>query len=245
MLSMNKIRLLSAFCVGFTTVTHAEMSFEQELKQGCSKLKSYANQGKKFYDQKQYAKAIDQFEQQASWTAFCLFNQDESGTKLSERDVELAYNNVGLSYAKLGKPAWALAWFSVFSDAKSSQFNLKQLPAATNDQNIAGKYIQHAGFGTWNTLIVKQTKKNYSIEYEGLYMGIRSLIYGPNLGSFETTMPLGKTQKTYKQDDCTIDLSFGFDAKLGHRAVLKQNSGDSGCGFGHNVSADGLFIKVE
>ena len=40
------------------TSTHAELSYEQELQQGCAKLKQYANNGKKLYDQKQYKKAI-------------------------------------------------------------------------------------------------------------------------------------------------------------------------------------------
>ncbi|MDB9682714.1 hypothetical protein OPU37_07220, partial [Acinetobacter baumannii] len=35
-------------------VTHAEFSYEQELQQGCNKVKQYASLGKKFYDQKQY-----------------------------------------------------------------------------------------------------------------------------------------------------------------------------------------------
>ncbi|EHU1448676.1 hypothetical protein A1E80_RS03790, partial [Acinetobacter baumannii] len=33
-------------------VTHAEFSYEQELQQGCNKVKQYASLGKKFYDQK-------------------------------------------------------------------------------------------------------------------------------------------------------------------------------------------------
>lgn len=37
-------------------VTHAEFSFEQELQQGCNKVKQYASLGKKNYDQKQYKK---------------------------------------------------------------------------------------------------------------------------------------------------------------------------------------------
>ncbi len=51
-------------------VTHAELSFEQELQQGCNKVKQYASLGKKNYDQKQYKKALENFQSQASWTAF-------------------------------------------------------------------------------------------------------------------------------------------------------------------------------
>lgn len=42
-------------------VTHAELSFEQELQQGCNKVKKYASLGKKNYDQKQYKKALENF----------------------------------------------------------------------------------------------------------------------------------------------------------------------------------------
>lgn len=242
---MNKIVLASALYLALVTATHAEISFAQELQQGCAKVKTYANQGKKFYDQKQYTKAIEQFKQQASWRGFCLLNEDESGVQMKQRDVELAFNNVGLSYAKLGKAQWARAWYLAYPESSMSQFNLKQLPTPQNTKQMTGKYIQHAGFGEWNTLTLQQNKNNYTIQYEGLYMGARSLIYGPNIGTFETTMPLSQTRKIYRVNDCNIDISFDFDAKLGRRALLKQSGDISGCGFGHNVSAEGIYLKVE
>lgn len=91
------------------TVTHAEFSYEQELQQGCNKVKQYASLGKKFYDQKQYKKALENFQNQASWTAFCKANADETTVKFTDRDIEVANNNVGLAYAKLGQPLWARA----------------------------------------------------------------------------------------------------------------------------------------
>ncbi|MCP0911326.1 MULTISPECIES: hypothetical protein [Acinetobacter] len=238
----------SLCCIGIltlSTLTFADSDFEKELRTSCSKVKSYANNGKKFYDQKHYQQAIAQFKQQAAWSSFCEMNRDEAKTSFSEQAITTAFNNVGLSYSKLGKPQWARAWFSVYPDAKSSQFNLKQLPPPKKDTELAGTYVQHAGFGAWSTLKIVKQQQHYAIEYEGLYMGLRSLIYGPNLGGFNTTMPLNKTQAQYRSEDCKIDISLGFDAKLGSRAVLKQNSGDSGCGFGHNVSAAGVFLKVE
>ena len=93
-------------CASATTVSFAETSFEQELQQGCAKVKQYALNGKKLYDQKQYAKAVKQFEDQAAWAHFCQMNAEESGIKVTDREIEIANNNVGLSYAKLGKPQW-------------------------------------------------------------------------------------------------------------------------------------------
>jgi hypothetical protein len=82
----------------------------------------------KYYDQKQYNKAIPYFERQAAWTQFCQFNaEDSNNNTFNDRDIALAQNNVGLSYAKLGKPLWARAWFLLTPDSKISQYNLKQL----------------------------------------------------------------------------------------------------------------------
>lgn len=53
-----------------SSASFAELSFEQELQQGCAKVKQYAQAGKKFYDQKQYLKAAKQFEDQAAWGTF-------------------------------------------------------------------------------------------------------------------------------------------------------------------------------
>ena len=130
------------------------------------------------------------------------------------------------------------------AESKSSQFNLKQLPPPKQSATLAGKYVQYAGFGQWNQIKVKPLKNVYQIEFNGLYMGLRSLIYGPNIGEFETTMPLNRTQVQYQVDDCKINLKFAFDPKMGHTIRVSETNNMS-CGFGHNVSADGLFLKVD
>ncbi|WP_312585761.1 hypothetical protein [Acinetobacter sp.] len=237
----------SLFSIGLlilSTLTFADSEFEKELHSGCSQVQNYANNGKKFYDQKQYQKAIEQFKQQAAWSSFCAMNVEDGGTAFSERDITTAFNNVGLSYAKLGNPQWARAWFSVYPKAQSSQFNLKQLPAPEKPKNLAGKYVRYAGFGEWNTMEVKRTSNAYQIEFNGFYMGLRSLIYGPNLGGFSTRMPLNKIQTNYSVEDCKIDLKFQFSAQSGQQIVV-NSSNPMSCGFGHNVSAEGAYLKVE
>ena len=236
--------LLSIGLLSLSMLTFADSDFEKELCSGCSQVQSYANNGKKFYDQKQYQKAIAQFKQQAAWSSFCAMNVEDGGTAFSERDITTAFNNVGLSYAKLGKPQWARAWFSVFPNTKASQFNLKQLPAPEKPKNFAGKYVRYAGFGQWNTMEVKPVSNAYQIEFNGLYMGLRSLIYGPNMGEFLTPMSLNKAQANYSVEDCKIDLKFQFNAQIGQQIVVNSNNPMS-CGFGHNVSADGMYLKVE
>ncbi|WP_441367321.1 hypothetical protein [Acinetobacter lwoffii] len=236
--------LLSIGLLSLSMLTFADSDFEKELRSGCSKVPSYANNGKKFYDQKQYQKAIAQFEQQAAWSSFCAMNVEDGGTAFSERDITTAFNNVGLSYAKLGKPQWARAWFSVYPEAQSSQFNLKQLPTPQKSANLAGKYVRYAGYGAWDTITVQKVKNAYEIDFEGYYMELRSLIYGPNVGDFETSMALNKSQAQYQFQDCKIDLTFKFDPKIGQQIDVKETP-YTNCGFGHNVSAEGLYLKVE
>ncbi|MEG0482644.1 MAG: hypothetical protein RR569_06000 [Acinetobacter sp.] len=224
--------------------SHAEYSYEQELKQGCAKIKHYRQSGQNFYQQKNYKKALEPFQNQASWSVFCSNQQDESGMKFSKKEIDIANNNVGLTYAKLGKPLWARAWFQIDAHSKISQFNLKQLPMPKKQTDLSGEYVNYAGYGTWNHITVKKLKQKYHIEFNGVYMGLRSLIYGPNLGFFETTMPLKHNKATTQE--CAIDLAFGFNAQVGNFVSVNQKQNLSDCGyFGHNVSANGLYQKVE
>lgn len=124
MIKISQLGLCLAMALG-STVSFAELSFEQELQQGCAKVKQYAQAGKKFYDQKQYLKAAKQFEDQAAWAHFCQANAEESGIQVSDRDIEIANNNVGLSYAKLGKPQWARVWFLRDKDSKNQSIQFK------------------------------------------------------------------------------------------------------------------------
>ena len=226
-------------------LTFAELSFEQELQQGCAKVKSDAVLGKKYYDQKQYNKALPYFERQAAWTQFCQFNaEDSNNNTFNDRDIALAQSNVGLSYAKLGKPLWARAWFLLTPDSKISQYNLKQLQLPKTRSSLQGTYVTSAGFGQWNTIQISKTAKTYKIAFDGYYFGLRGLIYGPNMGSFETSMPLSANQASYRYEDCKIDLKFGQD-QYGRKMIVEQNDNNSGCGFGHNVYAGGTYYQVE
>ena len=247
MIKMNKILLKTIFLttgILFASYSHAEFSYEQELKQGCAQIKQYRQSGQKFYQQRNYKKALEPFQNQASWSAFCFNQQDESGIQISEKEIDIANNNVGLTYAKLEKPLWARAWFQINAQSKTSQFNLKQLPAPKKQTDLSGQYVNYAGYGAWNYITVKKQNQKYNIEFEGVYMGLRSLIYGPNLGQFETTMPLNYKKATTQE--CAIDLAFGFNAQVGNFVSVNQKQNLSDCGyFGHNVSANGLYRKVE
>ena len=229
----------------WVTPSHAELSFEQQLQQGCAKIKSYAATGQKFYQQQQYKKALDQFNHQAAWTEFCASNANLSGVKIGPKDFEIAQNNVGLSYAKLGQPLWAKVWFQLDPTSKISQFNLKQLAAPPISSDFSGQYVNYAGYGAWNSITVRKKNQHYQIQYDGLYMGIRSLIYGPNTGEFNLSIPINTLQARYKYEDCSIDLKFKSNSQYGQFIEVKQDSRNSFCGFGHNVNAAGIYQKVE
>lgn len=240
-----KITLLSIpFFIFFTQAIYANTT-EQEIKQECTKVNQYAQLGKKLYDKKQYAKALEQFKNQTAWSNFCLYNQDISGTKLTKNDVIIANNNVGLTYAKLNQPLWARAWYLKDKEAKSSQFNLGQLPQSKLSNDLSGTYVSAIGFSQWNTIRVKKKKSNYEIFFQGYYFPTRGLIYGPNMGEFDTSMPLSKKHAEYRYEDCKITLDFKFKSTEGQVIEVKQSESQSGCGFGHNVWASGQYLKVE
>ncbi len=245
---MNKLMCHSLIAFSFFGMhsSHAEISFEQELKQGCSKLSQYKQLGQKFYNQKNYKKALEQFKDQAAWTPFCQTNGEEFGINISDKEVAIANNNVGLTYAKWAKPLWARVWFQIDENFQMSQFNLKQLPTPKQNSDLSGQYVSFSGFGQWNYITVNKSpnKKNYDISFSSLYMGSRGLIYGPNTGEFDAQMSLNK--KTGKTDECGISLKFGFNSKVGNFISVMQSESSEGCGyFGMNVSADGIYQKVE
>ena len=242
---MNNYLIFSVILLGFNTLTNADSNIEKEIYEGCSKVKQYGLLGKKYYDQQQYSKALDQFKDQAAWSSFCLANNEVSGLKITERDVEIANNNVGLTYVKLNKPQWAKAWFLRDEETKSSQFNLSKLPAPKASDDLSGTYVSRSGFGQWDTISIKKSNHQYEVEFEGYYFGLYGLIYGPNMGEFGITMPLSAKKAKFTYEDCKIDLNFAFNTKLGQHIQVAENSGESGCGFGHNVSAQGTYVKVE
>lgn len=86
---MNKmiISLLAPFALILNTASHAADYDEQNIKQGCAKLSQYRKLGQKFYDQRNYKKALDQFQRQASWSAFCQsVGEEDTGIRVSDND---------------------------------------------------------------------------------------------------------------------------------------------------------------
>src|SRR5690606_16210144 len=134
--------------------------------------------------------------------------------------------------------------FSIFPNAKASKFNLKALRAPVKPKSLAGKYMSCAGGGEWTTIEVTRTSNAYQIEFNGRNLCLLSLIYVPNMGEFSTSKQINKAQANYSVEDCKIDLKFQFSARNGQQ-IMVNSSNPMSCGFGHNVSADGMYLKVE
>ncbi len=240
---------LAVFIIVSLTSTACLANKEQlnrEIIDHCNQLTQYAAQGATWYQNKQYKKALEAFQDQAAWTSFCTYQEDITGKNINKKQLATAYNNVGLTYAKLEQPRWARAWFELFPDFSFSQFNLKQLPPVTAQTNRSGTYVRYAGQGAWNTLEITKHKDHYQINFFGLRMGLMAMIYGPNMGEFRVDMPQTATTVKYHYEDCVIQLDFLAATAHGERIKVTQtDDNNSSCGFGFGVYADGTYLKVE
>jgi hypothetical protein len=73
-----------------------------------------------------------------------------------------------------------------------------------------------------------------------------AMYYGPNFGDFSALITINNGRAHYSMaDGKDSDFNCIFDFVFNHVALkVPQTSGDE-CGFGHNVSADGDYYKVE
>lgn len=220
---------------------HAHAVDEAQMDADCKKIAGYAAAGQKAYNQGNYGKAREAFQDQVGWSESC---------QLSDSAIATAYNNVALTYIKQKDFLKARAWLLLDAKDKKSQYNLglikNGLATLANSKGPAGKewqgeYWQYAGKGAWNTVGVTAKNGQYQIEFSGLYMGMMSMYYGPNMGEFSLSSPIKNGKAVYSDKDygdgCQIDIQFKADS-------VQLTSTHSDCGFGHNVYADGEFIKV-
>lgn len=235
-------RLLPLLLMSLSPFAYAER--DALIIDSCKQLNTYASSGAKTYQKKNYQTALKSFKQQAAWTHFCALNEDVTAKPISREQLATAYNNVGLTYAKLNQPKWARAWYQIIADSPKSQFNLKQLPNTTTSSNKKGIYVRYAGQGAWNTVEVFDQNDHYQIGFAGLRMGIYAMIYGPNMGDFTIKMPKDAHQVEYHYENCIINLSFKKNQTQEYIDIT-QNQADAECGFGFGVYADGQYTKVE
>lgn len=233
------MKLLAFFitvCV-FASVSTAYAIEEQQLKADCKKIPHYAATGQKAYQSADYDKARDAFMSQVGWSESC---------QLSRGALATAYNNVALTYIKQKDFLKARAWLLIDEHDKKSQYNLGLIKTELNNlyknNSPAGEYWQYAGKGAWNTISVVPKDRQYQISFSGLYMGMMAMYYGPNMGEFATLSPIKDGKAVYQDQEygngCLIEMRFKAD-----HVDLDNKRHD--CGFGHNVYADGEFLRVK
>lgn len=220
---------------------YAQSDLNIEIMQSCKKIPQFAQQGNTAYQNKSYAKALDYFQQQASWLDFCTIHEEVTGKIISDAQRATAYNNVGISHQKLGQLRWARAWYALEKNDQKSQFNLAQLPKLHPVQSKAGVYAKYIGQGVWDILDVTAQGQMFNIDYQGFRMGANGMIYGPNLGEFSTQMPKTAHQAQYHDEDgCAIKLNFSKDLES-----ISVTQSQTDCGFGMGVYADGIYLRVD
>lgn len=241
-----KIKLLYLFCCTCLPlqISHA-YSNEEDIVRSCKQVTHLATLGQKAYQDKKFSQALEYFQDQVSWSEFCSMHEELTGQLFSREQIFTAYNNAGITHAKLGQPRWARAWYSLAAKDSKSIFNLKALPPITPSRDKAGTYVQYAGQGQWNSIVVKAQGTSYSIDVYALWMGINAMFGGIHIGEFSTTMAKNAAQTNYHYENCVINLDFNQNAIQGEEIIVKQNGESSDCGFGMNVSTEGTYVKVE
>lgn len=224
--------------------THAN-NFEDDIITSCKQVPNFARLGQQAYQNKNFSQALEYFQDQVAWSEFCSMHEEVTGQVLTKEQIFTAYNNAGITHAKLGQPRWARAWYTLAPKDSKSIFNLKALPPIATSRDKAGTYVQYAGQGQWNSIVVKPQANTYSIDVYALWMGINAMFGGIHIGEFSTTMPKNATQTNYHYEKCVINLDFNHKGMQGEEVTITQNGESSDCGFGMNVSTEGTYIKVE
>ncbi len=207
----------------------------------CAKIKNYAAAGDRAYKAGQYEKARDSYTDQVGWSETC---------ELSEAAIATAYNNVALTWIRQGEYLKARAWLMIKKDDPKSQYNLNlikdKLAALPAPAGPAGEFWQYAGRGMWSSYIISKKSGKYHLIFDGLYPGLMGMYNGPNMGSLEGDVIIANNKGVFHQQEegstddfgqCEVSMNFGADT------LTTSVKGD--CGFGHNVSADGKYLRVK
>ncbi|WP_338576821.1 tetratricopeptide repeat protein [Erwinia sp. E_sp_B04_9] len=207
----------------------------------CAKIKNYAAAGDRAYKAKQYDKARDSYIEQVGWSETC---------QLPDSVIATAYNNVALTLIRQGQYSKARAWLMIQEQDAKSQYNLnlikEKLAALPAPAGPEGEYWQYAGRGMWNSYVIKKAGKKYTLNFDGVYAGLMAMYYGPNIGSLQGDVAIADNQGVFHQgsetsaeseSQCDISLTFTSES------LTTRVGGD--CGFGHNVSAQGEYRRVQ
>ena len=236
-------KLILSIFVFINLILNADESIDAKFAADCKKIGQYASLGDKYYKQKQFDKAREQYETQVGWAETCGLDDAYRAT---------AYNNVALTYIHQGEYLKADAWLGLSNKDKKSIYNRKKYKVQIDkakkelEGSYVGEYWRYSGKALWDSIVVEKSGDGYTITYDGYYVPQHFMYYGPNLGSFVAEVAIKNNHARYVQDskeytNCTFDFTF----KDNH-VIVEQIAGASWeCGFGHNVYAGGTYYRVQ
>ncbi|MDR3419052.1 MAG: tetratricopeptide repeat protein [Nevskia sp.] len=209
----------------------------------CDSVAQCGSLGAAAYKKGDYVTAQAYFEQQ-------VVQYEQNGRASCKRtdcpESAVPYNNLALATLKAGLPLKARAWLEVAPEAAATRHNKDLVERALKDwkwpDTPAGEYWQYAGYGTWSTVTVTRDGEKWSIHYDGYRFPPTGLEAGPNIGEFDTDMPLAERKATYSDGNgqgCKVSIVFSSD-----HVTLDEDDSKGDCGFGYNVRASGDFVRV-
>jgi len=236
-------KLILSIFIFINFILNADESIDAKFAADCKKIGQYASLGDRYYKQKQFDKAREQYETQVGWAETCGLDDAYRAT---------AYNNVALTYIHQGEYLKADAWLGLSKEDKKSIYNREKYKAQIDkakkelEGSYVGEYWCYSGKALWDSIVVEKSGDRYTITYDGYYVPQHFMYYGPNLGSFVAEVAIKNNHARYVQDpkeyaNCTFDFTF-----KDNRVLVEQTAGASWeCGFGHNVYAGGTYYRVQ
>ncbi|MEY8712129.1 hypothetical protein A9B99_13950 [Mangrovibacter phragmitis] len=225
---------------------------EARITADCAKVSHYAADGKAAWAANKFAAARAAFEEQVSWSEQCDLPDDQ---------IAAAYNAVARTYIQQADYHRAKAWLMLAPGYPESVQNLAlikdKLAAEPFPDSPDGVWWKYAGRGIWQSIKVSGARNNkIKVDFEGYAFGLMGLYNGPNMGHFVRTVALSGDHATVKlrdDDDDITDNDTDSDYSI-HCNIHLQFTPDQltvttdrprQCGFGHNVTANGTWIRVQ
>ena len=107
-------KLILSIFIFINFILNADESIDAKFVADCKKIGQYASLGDRYYKQKQFDKAREQYETQVGWAETCGFDDAYRAT---------AYNNVALTYIHQGEYLKADAWLGLSKEDEKSIYN--------------------------------------------------------------------------------------------------------------------------
>ena len=137
-----------------------------------------------------------------------------------------------------------LLWLSLICLVSFQLVNAKTKPAHSARANVPQRTARLTGTyrNRWSEFKVQALGVNrLHVRFDGSY---QYKVHGEltaNTGTADGMVTLKDNAATFVPEGttgCSINLKFE-----GNKLIVKQTGSDSDCGFGHNVTADGTYIK--